>query len=98
MNKDERRNIKVLNKSRVRRIAEGSGTTTAEVNRLTSQFEMVQKMTASLASGGMAGRMQAAKQMAASGGMPGMPNLPGMNFKGSSATVSPKAKFKQRKK
>ena len=55
-------------------------------------------MTASLASGGMAGRMQAAKQMAASGGMPGMPNIPGMNFKGSSATVSPKAKFKQRKK
>jgi signal recognition particle subunit SRP54 len=103
MNKDERRNIKVLNKSRVRRIAEGSGTTSAEVNRLTSQFEMVQKMTASMASGsmasgGMAARMQAAKQMAAGGGMPGMPRLPGMSFKGTSATVSPKSKFKQRKK
>ena len=82
----------------MRRIAEGSGTTPAEVNRLTSQFEMVQKMTASLASGGMAGRMQAAKQMADSGGMPGMPALPGMSFKGTSATASPKAKFKQRKK
>jgi signal recognition particle subunit SRP54 len=95
MNAAERRNIKLFNKSRVRRIAEGSGTTTAEVNRLTSQFEMVQKMTASLASGGMANRMQAAKEMAKAGGMPA---LPGMNFKGSSATVSPKSKFKQRKK
>ena len=37
-----------------RKIAEGSGTTANEVNRLTSQFEMVQKMTASLASGSMA--------------------------------------------
>jgi signal recognition particle subunit SRP54 len=98
MTKEERKNIKVLNKSRVRRVAEGSGTTANEVNRLTTQFEMVQKMTASLASGGMASRMQAAKQMASAGGMPGMPAMPGMSFKGSSATVSPKAKFKQRKK
>jgi signal recognition particle subunit SRP54 len=98
MTKEERKNIKVLNKGRVRRVAEGSGTTANEVNRLTTQFEMVQKMTASLASGGMASRMQAAKQMASAGGMPGMPAMPGMSFKGSSATVSPKAKFKQRKK
>jgi signal recognition particle subunit SRP54 len=60
MTKEERKNIKVLNKGRVRRVAEGSGTTANEVNRLTTQFEMVQKMTASLASGGMASRMQAA--------------------------------------
>ncbi|MEY3026488.1 MAG: Signal recognition particle protein [Planctomycetota bacterium] len=98
MTAEERKNIKLFNKARVRRIAEGSGTTTTEVNKLTSQFEMVQKMTASLASGGMASRMQAAKQMAAAGGMPGMPRMPGMSFKGSSATVSPKSKFKKRKK
>jgi len=97
----ERKNLKLFNKGRVRRIAQGSGTTPNEVNRLTTQFEMVQKMTASLASGGMAGRMQAAREMAKSGGMPGMPGmpaLPGLGSKGSSATVSPKAKFKQRKK
>ncbi len=100
----ERKNLKLFNKGRVRRIAQGSGTTPNEVNRLTTQFEMVQKMTASLASGGMAGRMQAAREMAKSGGMPGipgmpgMPALPGLGSKGSSATVSPKAKFKQRKK
>ncbi len=104
MTAKERQNTKLFNKSRVRRIAAGSGTTTTEVNRLTSQFEMMQKMTASLASGGMASRMAAAKQMAQAGGMPGMPGMPGlsgmpgMNFKGSSATQSVKAKFKQRKK
>jgi signal recognition particle subunit SRP54 len=106
----ERKDLKLFNKARVRRIAAGSGTTTTEVNRLTSQFEMVQKMTASLASGGMAGRIKAAREMAKSGGMPGMGGmpglggmpgmggLPGMNLKGSSATQSIKSKFKQRKK
>jgi signal recognition particle subunit SRP54 len=98
MTSAERKNTKLFNKSRVRRIATGSGTTANEVNRLTTQFEMVQKMTANLASGSMASRMQAAKQMSQSGAMPGMPALPGMNFKGSSATQSVKARFKQRKK
>ena len=48
MTSAERKNTKLFNKSRVRRIATGSGTTANEVNRLTTQFEMVQKMTASL--------------------------------------------------
>ena len=109
MTAEERRNLKLFNKSRARRIAAGSGTTANEVNRLTTQFEMVQKMTAQLASGGMAGRMKAAAEMAKSGGMPGMPGMAGMprlpgmgfnglNLKGSSATQSIKSKFKQRKK
>lgn len=97
----ERKDLKLFNKSRVRRIAAGSGTTPNEVNRLTTQFEAVQKMTASLASGGMAGRIKAARDMAKSGGMPGlggMAGLPGLSTKGSSATQSIKSKFKQRKK
>jgi len=97
----ERKDLKLFNKSRVRRIAAGSGTTPNEVNRLTTQFEAVQKMTASLASGGMAGRIKAARDMAKSGGMPGlggMAGLPGLGAKGSSATQSIKSKFKQRKK
>ena len=97
----ERKDLKLFNKSRVRRIATGSGTTPNEVNRLTTQFEAVQKMTASLASGGMAGSIKAARDMAKSGGMPGlggMAGLPGLSTKGSSATQSIKSKFKQRKK
>ncbi|MDI9404102.1 MAG: hypothetical protein QM516_09540, partial [Limnohabitans sp.] len=80
----------------------GSGTTPNEVNRLVTQFEAVQKMTANLASGGMAGRIKAAREMASSGGMPGMGGgmggFPGLSMKGSSATPSIKSKFKQRKK
>ena len=96
----ERKNVKLLNKSRVRRIAAGSGTTTVEINRLTTQFEMVQKMSMQLASGSMGDRIKAARQMGAGGmpGMPGMAGAPGMNMKGSSATPSMKSKFKQRKK
>ena len=94
----ERADIKLFNKSRARRIAAGSGTTPNEVSRLTTQFEAVQKMTASLASGGMAGRMKAARDMAKSGGMPGLGAMPGLSMKGSSATPSIKSKFKQRKK
>jgi signal recognition particle subunit SRP54 len=96
----ERKNVKLLNKSRVRRIAAGSGTTTVGINRLTTQFEMVQKMSMQLASGSMGDRIKAARQMGAGGmpGMPGMAGAPGMNMKGSSATPSMKSKFKQRKK
>lgn len=48
MTKTERRNVKLLNASRRRRIAEGSGTTVADVNRLIKQYlqmsEMMKKM------------------------------------------------------
>ncbi|MEE9131022.1 MAG: signal recognition particle protein, partial [Phycisphaerales bacterium] len=48
----ERDDIKLLNKSRVKRIAKGSGTTAADVNKLTKQFEMMQKVTKQMAGGG----------------------------------------------
>jgi signal recognition particle subunit SRP54 len=44
MTKEERRNPKILNASRKRRIAKGSGTSIQEVNRLVKQFEEMQKM------------------------------------------------------
>lgn len=44
MTKEERRNPKILNASRKRRIARGSGTSIQEVNRLVKQFEEMQKM------------------------------------------------------
>jgi signal recognition particle subunit SRP54 len=40
----ERRNPKVLNGSRKKRVAKGSGTTVQEVNQLLSQFKQMQKM------------------------------------------------------
>jgi len=44
MTKEEKRNPDILNASRRRRIAEGSGTTIQDVNRLIKQFEDMKKM------------------------------------------------------
>jgi signal recognition particle subunit SRP54 len=61
----ERRNPDILNASRKRRIAAGSGVTVYEVNQLLKQFKDMQKLM---------------KQMGGSGkkrfgGMPGMPRF-----------------------
>ncbi|MEN3202510.1 MAG: signal recognition particle protein [Atribacterota bacterium] len=44
MTKEERRNPSIINASRKRRIAQGSGTTVQEVNRLLREFEEVRKL------------------------------------------------------
>ena len=44
MTKQERRNPKVLNASRRKRIAQGSGTTVQQINKFMDSFEMTQKM------------------------------------------------------
>ena len=48
----ERNNPSILNGSRRRRIAEGSGTSIAEVNRLLKQFEDTRKIMKTMAGGG----------------------------------------------
>src|SRR5918911_2282388 len=53
MTAEERRNDRIINGSRRRRIAKGSGTSVEEVNRLVKQFTEMQKMLKQL--GGMAG-------------------------------------------
>ena len=59
----ERNNPSILNGSRRRRIAEGSGTSIAEVNRLLKQFEDTRKIMKTMAGGG------AKKAMRAMGGL-----------------------------
>ncbi|MCX8158356.1 MAG: signal recognition particle receptor subunit alpha [Candidatus Diapherotrites archaeon] len=44
MTKAERKNPDILNKSRIQRIAKGSGTTEAEVRELIKQYKMMEKM------------------------------------------------------
>src|SRR5690625_228091 len=44
MTKEERENPKLMNASRKKRVAKGSGTTVAQVNRLLKQFNDMQKM------------------------------------------------------
>ncbi len=65
MTPEEKENPSLLNGSRRKRIAEGSGTTITEINRLVKQFEDTRKMMKSMAGGG------ASKAMRAMGAMKG---------------------------
>ena len=60
---EERENPILLNGSRRKRIAEGSGTSIAEVNRLVKQFEDTRKMMKSMTGGGAAKAMRAMGSM-----------------------------------
>jgi signal recognition particle subunit SRP54 len=51
MTAEERKNPDLINGSRKRRIAKGSGTTPADVNQLLNQFHNIQKMTKMMAKG-----------------------------------------------
>ena len=68
----ERENPSLLNNSRKKRIAAGSGTQVVDINRLLKQFEMMQQMTRQF-SGGKMKRMKR-------GGMFGKGKMPGMPF------------------
>ncbi len=87
MTKKEREAPTMIDRSRVKRIAAGSGTNATEVGRLTKQFEMMQKMMKQMSGGGMAGKMNAMREMAAGGAVPNM---------GGAKPDAPKSKFKQR--
>ncbi|MFN1835556.1 signal recognition particle protein [Balneola sp. MJW-20] len=56
MTPEERRNPEVLNGSRRRRIAKGSGTTVREINELMKQFEQMKKMMKTMSKMGKMGR------------------------------------------
>ena len=55
MTKDERRRADIINASRRRRIATGSGTSVQEVNRLLKSYEEARKMMRQVMGGGASG-------------------------------------------
>ena len=67
MTKDERRKPIIIKASRRRRIADGSGTSIQDVNRLLKDFEKSKKMMKQMMKGGMGKKR-----------LRGMPTLPGM--------------------
>lgn len=69
----ERADVKILDGSRRRRIASGSGTTVTEVNQLVKRFDAAKQMMRQMGPGGMAGGM---------GGPGGMPGLGAMGGPG----------------
>jgi signal recognition particle subunit SRP54 len=78
MTPEERRNDRIINGSRRKRIAKGSGTTVEEVNRLLKQFTEMRKVLA----------------MMSQGGMKGMPKLPKMPQQGGFAPAAGKKRKK----
>src|SRR5690606_1778843 len=73
MTKKERRHPALLNGSRRARIARGSGTTPADVNRLLKQFQQMEKMMSKLSAGGMKGMLRSMKGLMGGRGPGGMP-------------------------
>jgi signal recognition particle subunit SRP54 len=71
MTPEERRHPRIINASRKRRIARGSGTSVVEVNDLLSQFRQMQKMVKQLSGGGKHGRGGMRGLMSMLGGMGG---------------------------
>ena len=69
MTAEERRRPEIIKASRRRRIALGSGTTPADVNRLLKQFAEMQRVMKALGSGKLPG-------------IPGLPGLPGVPGRG----------------
>jgi signal recognition particle subunit SRP54 len=61
MTAEERRNDRIINGSRRKRIAKGSGTSVEEVNRLLKQFNEMRKVLAMMNQGGLQGMMKGVK-------------------------------------
>src|SRR5438876_1593751 len=80
MTLEERRNPDIINGSRRKRIARGSGTTVQELNQLLEQFSEMRTMIRQMSTG--KGKWaQLARQYAGMGGgagIPGMPDMPNM--------------------
>ncbi len=66
---EERRNPQIINASRKKRIAKGSGTSVQDINRLIKQFNEMKKMMKMFQSGGMMNKIK-------KGGFPKLPKLP----------------------
>jgi signal recognition particle subunit SRP54 len=85
MTPDERRNDRIINGSRRKRIAAGSGTSVEEVNRLLKQFGEMKKVLQMLGQGGMPSMK----------GMKGMPKIPQM-AKGGGGFAAPGGKKRKK--
>ena len=70
MTRKERRNPGLLNGSRRKRIASGSGVAPADVNKLMKQYQQMEKMMGKLGRGGMKGMMRGLSGMMGGRGQP----------------------------
>ncbi len=96
MTKEERRNPDIMNGSRRKRVARGSGTTVQEVNQLLEQFNEMRTMIRQVSSG-KGPWAQMMRQMG--GGIPGLGGggLPGLPKPGGGKKVGKKARKEKQK-
>ena len=73
MTPHERENPGVLNSSRKKRIAAGSGVKVEEVNRLLKQYDMMNNLIKQFSGPGAAKKMKKLQRMG--GGFPGFPGM-----------------------
>ena len=71
MTADERRDYTLINGSRRKRIASGSGTTVEDVNRLLKQFTEMKRVLQMIGAGGMSGLAKTMAKMPQGGAQPG---------------------------
>ena len=76
----ERENPAMLNSSRKKRIAAGSGTQVVDVNRLLKQFEAMQQMMKQFSGKNMKKMQKKLGKMGGMGGFPGMGGFGGLGF------------------
>src|SRR5690606_32548424 len=99
MTSEERRKPDVINNSRRKRIAQGSGSDTTAVGQLVKQFGVVNRMTKQMASMSAASKVKAVKELGR-GGMaemlPGAEGLPGL--RAGKGTKAKSSRYKTRKK
>ncbi|MGE3108889.1 MAG: signal recognition particle protein [Phycisphaerales bacterium] len=101
MTPGERAKPDVINNSRRKRVAEGSGTRQDEVGQLVKQFGTMNQLAKAMGSMNVRDKVNAVKGLGAGGmgaAVPGLSGMPGFASKGSSHTPSLKGKFKKRRK
>lgn len=105
MTPGERRKPELIDMSRRKRVARGSGTTPEEVGQLGKQFSTVNKLARQMSSMSAMSRVKAVKELGEGGmagmmpGVSGLPGFAGLSGKGkpSSAGSGFKSRFKKRK-
>src|SRR5450755_1643240 len=99
MTKEERRTPDIINGSRRKRIARGSGTTVQEVNQLLEQFNEMRTMIRQMSTGKGKWAQLARQYGGNAGAIPGMPAMPAMpKPSGGSGKKTGKAARKEKRK
>jgi signal recognition particle subunit SRP54 len=96
MTKEERHNPDIINGSRRKRIARGSGTTVQELNQLLEQFNEMRSMIRQVSTG-KGPWAQMMRQYGGGAGIPGMPAMPNPNRSGGGKKTGKAARKDKRK-